>query len=739
MSRKDNRAMNNTQYQDEDFARSRGRGAPMPRGRGGRGAGARGGYGGPPRQDFSRQGYQQQGLRGPRDDYEPPLDRGYRDSEVPYTTTTSSSSYDDDRAPRGGYDRAPRGGSRYDDDRAPRGGYDRAPRDGYDRAPRGGSRYDDDYDPRDSFMTYDPREDDSSRGGRRPARDDGHRGYREEPEPQEDFVNPDLGVDIDTIIEKLVSKIDSQKEHIRISANSIVLREFPTLSNVEPVFVSEGDDEEVSIRFLDIDDNFVTGDAEINEEFCFVALPTHPRVIEIKRAVAQVRVRYQEDPGSFAPAPPPDEDDEEEQTPLEYAEALTIQSLVDSMKTYYEMIVKGFLAQGFQKPSGTQSMIMAMMMSGRDCLVQRKSGSGKTNAFLGAGLTMINPGLTKLQMVILTNTQENVGQVWKLTSNLMKSVPGITQDNIIMVHGNTPSKRATSDFVGSSKPQRKSDVRQAMILISTIGMFYGLIKDKKIDLSELRVVVVDEFDAMMRPVVSRSRFRNDGTPSDVMIREIFLEHLPSSTIRWFISATLEQSSVYAAGSYFRKGLEPFICISKENDVTLPCIEQYYSVITGANETEVYMAKVRAVLWIIANQTSIRQAILFVNKKDRVAPIAALLCRGGGIHPSAIASYSADLGTAGRAEGLERFREGKVKFLVTTDVMARGVDVQSVNCVINIDAPFDLQTYIHRIGRCGRYGRKGISFIFVCSRETIQDIDALTDDPDNKMKELIMHV
>ena len=349
-----------------------------------------------------------------------------------------------------------------------------------------------------------------------------------------------------------------------------------------------------------------------------------------------------------------------------------------------DTILRGLYSHGFDKPSRIQQVGIVPMKSGRDLVAQAQSGTGKTGTFVTGTLNNIDITIPRVQAIILLPTRELAEQVYE----------------VMMSIGSYMGVKVTLTIGGSSPDEQKREIlRGSHILIGTPGRTYDLITNKVGShyFDSLKMFVMDEADEML------------SDDFQEQVREIF-RVIPSTAQVCLFSATLEPHVIKITERFLR---DPIKILVEAEALTLDGIKQYY---VSMREQHKF-----AVLMDLYESMSIAQCIIYCNSRERVEEVADKLTKAnftvGMIH--------------GKKEWQDRrrimkdFREGRLRVLLATDLLARGIDVQQVAIVINYDIPRDISNYLHRIGRSGRYGRKGIGINFV-TRETEELMTTIAD-------------
>jgi len=348
-------------------------------------------------------------------------------------------------------------------------------------------------------------------------------------------------------------------------------------------------------------------------------------------------------------------------------------SFEDTELNLKDNILKGIYSYGFEKPSQIQRVAIKPIIDREDMVVQSQSGTGKTATFIIGLLHLINENLNEPQAIILSNTRELADQTYKVCNNL----------------ANFTNIKANLCIGGDMQFKYHSENLKEQIIIGTPGRISDLIYKNIINTSNIKIIVVDEAD----DVLSNSFIKQ--------VKKIFIK-LPEESQVILISATIPNEM----SALFDVILKPnFITILvKDNEITLDGIKQYYINIDENLKTDVLMDLYKFI--------SIGQAIVYCNKKYKADELKNIL-EGNNYSVSIL---HGDMIQKEREEIMEEFRKGKTRILITTDILSRGIDVQQVSLVINYDMPKYPQTYIHRIGRSGRYGRKGSAINFVTKKE-----------------------
>ena len=344
-----------------------------------------------------------------------------------------------------------------------------------------------------------------------------------------------------------------------------------------------------------------------------------------------------------------------------------------------ENLIKGVYIYGFKKPSKIQVKGIQAINTGKDSIIQSQSGTGKTATYLLGILNRLDDN-DKCQGIIITPTRELALQVFKVASEICK----FTDFKIELCSG------------GTSINKNRNNLKKTNLVIGTIGRINHMIQENRINLYNIKLIALDEADDIL----------NDGISKE--LNNIF-NKVPSGTQFCLISATLSNNVFELSKKIMH---EPVKILLKKNEIPVDLIKQFYI------DTEIEELKFEVLL-----DLSTSQAIIFCNTIRKVEWLTKNLEDKN----FSITSIHGQMTSSQRSDVVKDFRDGKTRILITTDLLARGIDIPQVNLVINYDLPPNKETYIHRIGRCGRFGKKGVAIALV-KMEDQSDIKSL-----NRMK------
>tara|TARA_R110002049_G_scaffold275438_9_gene453532 strand:- start:838 stop:2640 length:1803 start_codon:yes stop_codon:yes gene_type:complete len=337
-------------------------------------------------------------------------------------------------------------------------------------------------------------------------------------------------------------------------------------------------------------------------------------------------------------------------------------------------ILKAVQEAGYETPSPIQAQSIPPLLAGRDLLGQAQTGTGKTAAFALPLLGRIDPKNKSTQMLVLAPTRELAIQVAEAIQSYARHMKGL---HVLPIYGGQ-----------SMGIQLRQLERHPQVIVGTPGRVLDHIRRGTLKLGELKVLVLDEADEMLRM----------GFIDDV---ETILKETPDTRQVALFSATMPSAIHRVATRYLKDPVEIKI---KSLTSTVDTINQRYWQVTG-------MHKLDALTRILEVET-FDAMIIFVRTKNSTTELAEKLeARGYSCSP-----LNGDMNQAAREKAIERVKKGKLDILVATDVAARGLDIERMSHVVNYDIPYDTESYVHRIGRTGRAGRKGEAILFVAPRE-----------------------
>ncbi len=339
-----------------------------------------------------------------------------------------------------------------------------------------------------------------------------------------------------------------------------------------------------------------------------------------------------------------------------------------------EPVLKAVNQAGYETPSPIQTQSIPPLLAGRDLLGQAQTGTGKTAAFSLPLLSRIDVKAKTPQMLVLAPTRELAIQVAEAIQSYAKYMKGL---HVLPIYG--------GQSVGIQLRQLQ---RNPQVIVGTPGRILDHIRRRTLKLGDLKSLVLDEADEMLRM----------GFIDDV---ETILKETPDSRQVALFSATMPGPIHRVATRYLKDPVEIRI---KSKTSTIETINQRYWQVTGMHKLEA--------LTRILEVEEFDAMIIFVRTKNATTELAEKL-EARGYSSSAI---NGDMNQAAREKAIARTKKGQLDILIATDVAARGLDIERISHVINYDIPYDTESYVHRIGRTGRAGRKGEAILFVQPRE-----------------------
>tara|TARA_B100001093_G_scaffold499060_1_gene547908 strand:- start:1261 stop:2472 length:1212 start_codon:yes stop_codon:yes gene_type:complete len=340
-------------------------------------------------------------------------------------------------------------------------------------------------------------------------------------------------------------------------------------------------------------------------------------------------------------------------------------------------ILRGIYAMGFEYPSAIQRLAIRPMLDKHDLIAQAQSGTGKTATFLIGALQKVDKQLKKPQVIVLCPNRELAQQIYY-------NLEGLNQYykiQIALIMGGT--------LVDDNFKILDSG---AQFIIGTPGRVYDMMKRYVLKTTDVKCFVMDEADEMLS-----KGFKDQ-------IYEIF-QFIPKEAQICIFSATLPPPALELTEKFMKS---PNKILVKTDEITLEGIKQYYLGVQHENWKT-------ATLFDLYDNLSMKQTIIFCNSKRKAEWLKEQLTAEN----FTVSCIHSDLTQVVRDKTMKSFRLGTSRILIATDVIARGIDIQQVEIVINFDLPREIETYIHRIGRSGRFGRKGIAINFVTQKEYSQ--------------------
>jgi superfamily II DNA/RNA helicase len=360
---------------------------------------------------------------------------------------------------------------------------------------------------------------------------------------------------------------------------------------------------------------------------------------------------------------------------------MTEQIEITACATWEEMItnediLRSIFSFGFEKPSPIQGRAIPIIAKGRDIIAQAQSGTGKTAAFSVGALTRIDFAEKNTQALIIAPTHELARQITNVCQNVCSLVPG----------------SCVRCFVGGSsvaEDLRTIETDGPHVVVGTPGRILDLIRRRYLETSYVKILVIDEADEMLSV-----GFKDQ-------IQDIF-RSLPETVQTAIFSATLNKDVVDLTKKFM---IDPVMITVDAEKLTLDGIKQYAVMLQSDSHKF-------DVLKRIFGGNNIPACVIYCNTVERVEHLVSAMTEDG----FAVSAIHGKMSKPEREEAMRRFREGETRCLISSDITARGIDVQQVGVVINFDITQNVHTYLHRIGRSGRWGRKGTAINFATYRD-----------------------
>lgn len=358
-----------------------------------------------------------------------------------------------------------------------------------------------------------------------------------------------------------------------------------------------------------------------------------------------------------------------------------------------EPLLQAVADVGYEAPSPIQAASIPPLLEGRDLVGQAQTGTGKTAAFALPLLSRLDSNLNAPQILVLAPTRELAIQVAEAFQTYARHIKNF---RILPVYGGQ-----------GMDTQLRGLKRGVQVIVGTPGRVIDHLKRKTLKLNSLQALVLDEADEMLKM----------GFIDDV---EWILEQSPESRQVALFSATLPERIRNIARKHLNEPVEIKI---KSKTSTVDTITQRYWAVGGVHKLDA--------LTRILEVEDFDGMIIFVRTKNATVELAEKL-EARGFSASAL---NGDMNQNLREKTIDRLKKSTLDILVATDVAARGLDVERISHVVNYDIPYDTEAYIHRVGRTGRAGRKGVAILFVAPRETrmLRTIERATKQPITQMQ------
>lgn len=348
------------------------------------------------------------------------------------------------------------------------------------------------------------------------------------------------------------------------------------------------------------------------------------------------------------------------------------------------LLLRGIYAYGFESPSPIQKKSILPILQRKDVIAQAQSGTGKTACFAISSIELVDTTLPNTQAIIMSPTRELSSQIKNVVDALAINITNFKSQLLV---GGTHTENDIT-ILKQDSPH---------IIIGCPGRIYDVLRRKHINLDLVKLLILDEADEMLS-----SGFKDQ-------VYNIF-DLLPKNIQKALFSASMPPTINDLTNRFVTN---PVKIIVKSEQLTLEGIKQYF--VNLENDAMKYET-----LKDLFSTFSVAQCIIYCNSVTRVSDLYEAMNNDG--YPVCLIHSNLDKAT--RQTNYDDFRRGKFRVLISSNVTARGIDIQQVSTVINFDIPKCVHAYLHRIGRSGRWGRKGVAINFITRRDykQLKDIE-----------------
>jgi len=359
-------------------------------------------------------------------------------------------------------------------------------------------------------------------------------------------------------------------------------------------------------------------------------------------------------------------------------------------------LIRGIFSYGFEKPSAIQQRAIKQIMKGNDLIAQSQSGTGKTATFSIGVLQSLDTQTRETQALVLSPTRELAVQIQK----------------VILALGDYMNVQCHACIGGTNvgEDMRKLDYGQHVVT-GTPGRVFDMIRRRNLRTRGIKMLVLDEADEMLTKGFKEQLY------------DIY-RYLPPGVQVVLLSATLPHDVLEMTSKFMT---DPVRVLVKRDELTLDGIKQFFVAV----DREEWKFDTLSDLY---DTLTITQAVVFCNTRRKVDWLAEKMREAN----FTVSAMHAEMEQKERDEIMKQFRAGESRVLISTDVWARGLDVPQVSLVVNYDLPNNRELYIHRIGRSGRYGRKGVAINFV-KQDDIRILRDIEQYYSTQIDEMPMHV
>ena len=349
-------------------------------------------------------------------------------------------------------------------------------------------------------------------------------------------------------------------------------------------------------------------------------------------------------------------------------------------------LLRGIFAYGFEKPSPIQQKAIKPIITGKDVIAQAQSGTGKTATFTIGALSNVDVAINSTQVLVLSPTKELTLQTAKVFESLGNMMDGL---KVQTLYGGSIIEEGSS-FSNKNTPH---------VICGCPGRVFDMMRRDRISSKKIKLIILDEADEMLS-----SGFKDQ-------VYNIF-QFLSNEVQVVLVSATLPDTINPIIDKIMRDPIK--ICVKREM-LTLEGIKQFFVAVD--DDRQKYLT-----LKDVFSHLSVSQCIIYCNSVKRVQDLYEAMKEDD----FPVCRIHSGMDKVEREKSFQEFRLGGSRVLISSNVTARGIDIQQVSIVINFDLPKCVNTYLHRIGRSGRWGRKGVGINFITRRDIM------------KMKEIESH-